>query len=144
MARFKLISEVHLVLRRKGRLLMLKRANTGYMDGFYSLVAGHVDGGETFRSAMVRETKEEAGLTLRPEDIRLVHTMHRLSDSERLSLFFEVPHWEGEPVNAEPDKCEELIWADPKKLPQNTVPYVASALAMIARGKSYSEFGWPT
>ena len=140
--RFKMISEVHLILHRDGRLLLSKRANTGYMDGFYSLVAGHVDGGEPFRAAMAREAMEEVGLTLDVSALRLAHTMHRLSDSERLSLFFEAETWAGEPVNMEPEKCDGLLWVDPMALPENTVPYVAAALAHAAQGVGYSEFGW--
>ena len=36
---FKLISTVYLLLRRDDELLLLRRANTGYQDGKYSLVA---------------------------------------------------------------------------------------------------------
>jgi len=36
---FKLISTVYLLLRRDDELLLLRRANTGYQDGRYSLVA---------------------------------------------------------------------------------------------------------
>lgn len=141
--RFKLIAEVHLVLRQEGKLLLLLRRNTGYMDGHWGLVAGHVDGGETFRSAMAREASEEAGLTIAPADLMLRHTMHRFSDSERLSLFFEPVSWQGPPVNREPEKCAALEWHDPGTPPQPTIGYIEAALEAIARGERYSEYGWP-
>jgi len=143
MPRFTLIPEVHLVLERAGQVLLLRRANTGYEDGKYSLVAGHVDGHETARAALCREAWEEAGLTIAPEDLTLVHLIHRLSDGERLSMFFHATRWQGEPVNREPHKCSELRWLARDALPEPMVPYVRHALAQIAGGNAYSEFGWP-
>ncbi|EGJ08838.1 MULTISPECIES: NUDIX domain-containing protein [Rubrivivax] len=142
MARFSLIPEVHLVLVHDGRVLLLQRANTGYADGLYSLVAGHVDGGEAARAAMAREALEEAGLVIAPEDLRLVHLIHRRSDSERMSMFFAAERWQGEPENREPHKCSELDWYPLDALPAAMVPYVRHALACIAAGETYSEFGW--
>ncbi|KJS35511.1 MAG: NUDIX hydrolase [Hyphomonas sp. BRH_c22] len=142
MSRFKLIPEVHLVLLRDGKVLMLRRFNTGYEDGKYSLVAGHVDGGETFRSAMAREAQEEAGLEIAPAALRLLHTMHRNSDEERVSLYFGVDAWSGEPVNTEPHKCDDMRWFALTELPQNTVPYIRVALASINDDVAYLEFGW--
>ena len=142
MGRFKIIPEVHLILERDNQLLLLRRYNTGYEDGNYSLVAGHVDGGETFAAAMVREAWEEAGLELVGSQLELMHTMHRLSDTERLSLFFRAVEWQGEPRNVEPHKCDDLSWFNRHTLPENMVPYIRAALGYFEQGKPYSEFGW--
>ena len=106
-------------------------------------MAGHVDGQETFRSAMAREAREEAGLDISVGQLQLCHTMHRLSDTERLSLFFDLAGCTQTPMNVEPHKCGGLDWFELDALPKNTVPYVEAALHLIAKGNSYSEFGWP-
>lgn len=141
-ARFQLHAEAHLVLEDRGKLLMLLRRNTGYMDGHWGLVAGHVDGGETFRQAMAREAFEEAGLMILPEDLHLSHMMHRNSDSERVSLFFTPTRWHGPPRNREPEKCAALEWTPRDALPARTIPYIRAALEALEEGRHYSEFGW--
>ena len=69
--RFKLIASVYVLFVKDGKILMLRRANTGCMDGHYSLVAGHVDGNEALTAATAREAKEESGVTIAPEDLHL-------------------------------------------------------------------------
>ena len=142
MTRFRLIPEVHLVLQREGQTLLLKRFNTGFEDGNYSVVAGHVDGNESARAALCREAMEEAGLHILPEDLALCHVIHRKSEEERLSLFFTTNRWQGEPSNMEPHKCSELRWFPTDALPDNVVGYVRHALQQVAGGHIYSEFGW--
>jgi 8-oxo-dGTP pyrophosphatase MutT (NUDIX family) len=140
--RFRMIPEVHLVLRQGGQVLLLRRHNTGYEDGNWSLVAGHCDGGETLRQALCREAQEEAGLQIAPADLRLLHVIHRRSTEERLSFFFGCDRWQGTPVNRELHKCSALDWHAHDTLPPNMVPYVRHALAMVAAGALDSEFGW--
>src|SRR5689334_20765410 len=125
---FKVTPASYVIFEKDGKILLLKRMNTGYHDGKYSLPAGHFDGNETAKDVAVREVKEEVGLNIRPEDLDLVHVSHRKSpeplDHERMDLFFRVKSWKGEPINAEPHKHKEIKWFDLKKLPHNIVPEV--------------------
>ena len=102
--RFKLIPEAHLLLVRDGSILLLRRCNTGYEDGKYGVVAGHLDGDETATQAMAREAFEEAGIVVDRDDLTLAHVMHRRHRDERLSFFFTAAQWCGTPENKEPHK----------------------------------------
>lgn len=142
--RFKLIAAVYLVLRKDNKVLLLKRANTGYQDGKYGLVAGHLDGDELGTIAMAREAKEEAGIDVDPAKLKFVHAAHRLSRSqigqERIDLFYELREWKEQIVNAEPEKCDDLSWFDINNLPDNMLPFIRRVLTDIVAGISYSEY----
>ena len=100
MARFKLVPESHLLLVRDGRILLLRRANTDYEDGKYSVVAGHIEDGETAREAICREAREEAGIELAPDDLAFAQVVHRADRGQRVGFFFSALRWRGEPRNA--------------------------------------------
>ncbi len=140
--RARFVVAVHLFFLREGELLMLRRFNTGWEDGNYSVVAGHVEAGETVTQAAIREAEEEVGVALAPDQVDVVHVMHRKSDDERIDFFLTVDNWIGEIRNREPDKCDELGWYPLEALPANTIPYVRYALECFQRGIRYSEFGW--
>ena len=140
--RFKLISAVHLFLMHEGQVLLSRRFQTGYEDGKYSVVAGHLDGGEEIKAAMKREAREEVGIELADEDVRVVGVMHRQAEDERVDFFLVAERWAGEPRNCEPEKCDELSWFELDRLPENMVPYVRRALENYRAGRWFDSFGW--
>lgn len=142
MTRSALIPEAHLLLLQKAHVLLLRRQNTGYEDGNYSVIAGHIERNETARQGMAREASEEAGLIINLRDLVLCHVMHRKAEDERVSFFFKAERWIGEPRNLEPHKCSDLSWFHVDSLPTNVIPYIRQAIEQTLRGEAYSEHGW--
>jgi 8-oxo-dGTP diphosphatase len=147
-SRFKLVGAVHLLLMKDAQVLLLRRFNTGYEDGNYSVPAGHLDGNEPVSNAMVREAFEEAGISISASDLRVVHVMHRRSpaadgnSNERVDFFLTTSAWKGDPQIMEPNKCDELDWFSINDLPSNVIPYIRQALDCYRQDSRYSEFGW--
>ena len=143
MPRFQLRSAVYLILLSDSDVLLSRRYNTGWQDGQYSLVAGHLDGNETVTSAALREAKEEIGIDILPADIKIVHTMHRIAKPglEYIDFFAVAQKWDGVPAILEPDKCDDLNWFPVYQLPNNVLAYVKLAISHHLRGQTFSEYG---
>ncbi len=133
---------VHLFFFRANQILLIRRFNTGYADGQYSVPAGHLDGDETVVAAAAREAQEEIGVQIEAEHIQYSGVMHRRDGDERVDFFVNIRKWSGEPVNAEPDKCDEIRWANVDDLPDNTIPYIRRALSNHQQEVRFDEFGW--
>lgn len=123
--------------------MLLRRYRTGYEDGRYSVPAGHADGGEPVRAAILREAEEECGIRIAREHLRPLGVMHRLSDDERIDFFFGASRWSGTVRNCEPHKCDDLRWFSRDALPDNMVPYVRDAIGRFRDGTWFAEYGWP-
>ena len=134
---------VHLFLLKDDQILLLRRFNTGYEDGNYSVVAGHVDGGEDVYSAMMREAEEEAGIVLSAGSLKIVQVMHRKKAcEERIDYFFTCDRWEGDARVMEPGKCDGLMWRGIDSLPDNTIDYIRAAVSNYLAGIPFSVYGW--
>lgn len=141
--RYKIVPSSYLVLIKDGTTLLARRCNTGFEDGNYGLVSGHGEEGETFTETLVREVFEEAGIKIRPEDVKVAHICHRkASQDERIDAFFVTEKWAGEPKIMEPEKCDSIKWFEMDNLPENTIDYIKKALQNINAGIFYSEYGW--
>ena len=140
--RLKAILAVYLIVRKEDKTLLYLRQNTGYCDGMYSLIAGHVEQGESLTEAIIREAKEEADIDISLKNLKPLCSMYRLSDSERVDFFFELVGWQGKIINKEPDKCTELRFFDINNLPENTIDYVKVALEKSFQGIAICDYGW--
>ena len=143
--RFKIYIAGYLLLFKDQQILLSRRANSSYLDGCYSLPAGHFDGGETAEQCVAREAKEEINIDIKLADLKVVYVSHRLSpDREYIDVFLKADNWTGEINNNEPDKCDDLLWCDVKALPEKIVPEVREAINTIVNNKNkfYGEFGW--
>lgn len=125
-----------------GRLLVIRRQGTGYLDGYWSLPAGHVDEGESAVAACVREVAEEVGIALDAADLqfRLVQQKSGADGEERVDFFFATVS-AATAVVAAPGELDSVAWVTLDSLPSPFAPYVVSALDAIARGEQIAFWG---
>lgn len=145
--RFTLLATVALLLLDdKNNVLLLKRTGTGWFDGYYSLVAGCVDGNETMRQALVREAYEEANIIIKPEWLTLGCVLHSHVPERRIieavDFFFICQKWENTIQNNEPHKHSELAFYPLTHLPGPLLPFMEAGLKQALANNCYAEFGW--
>jgi mutator protein MutT len=105
-----------------GKLLLSRRANTGWADGMLCAPGGHVEQGETPTQAMIREIEEELGVTVKANDLEFLCVAARNSQpNEYVAYEFMVRDKNYTFINNEAEKCSELVWVDPANLPNDVI-----------------------
>lgn len=133
---------VYLILQNKGKVLLLLRQNTGYLDNYWGLPSGHVEAGESATKGMIREAREEIGITISPDNLQTAHVMHRKTNRLNIDIFFKCTEWKGKIENKEPEKCGGVHFFAYDFLPTNIVDYIGFSLNESKRGEFYSEWGF--
>jgi ADP-ribose pyrophosphatase YjhB (NUDIX family) len=126
--RYASIVDVHVILRRGGRVLLLRRAGDTYASGQLCLPLGHLGQGEHRASRRPRNLRKTS-ITVDPAVLRHVLSIHQRNpgtDHAPIGFAFEPSKWDGEPANAEPHKHSALVWAEPTRLPPPSVMPVSS------------------
>lgn len=140
-----LVAAAYVVLRRHGpagdEVLLQLRRGTGYRDGHWATLAGHVDPGESVHEAACREAAEEAGVVVQPADLRPLTTLHRFERGgpaveQRVDVFFETERWDGEPSRREANRAAAMGWYPLNALPDPVVPHERMVLDALAHGES--------
>lgn len=141
--KFLIRAAVYLILLKEDKILLARRFNTGWMDGKYSLVAGHIDGNESVTQAMIREAQEEAGIKIKKGDLKPATVIHRkYPGQEYIDFFFVSKKWTGSPTIMEPDKCDDMSWFLLDNLPEDLLSYIREAINNYHDRISFSETGW--
>jgi mutator protein MutT len=136
---------VYLIGTRGDTVLLGKRQNTGHMDGCWSLIAGHVDEGESSTRAMIRELQEECGVRIEPNELSLIGSMHHKSPPyDYINYIFHVDLMNHEPQNVEQHKCESLAFHSVTSLPTPMEQYVMDIIqkSVPQKGLWICEYGW--
>lgn len=130
MSGIKVTPSIFVALVKDAKVLLLRRQNTGWCDGYYDLPAGHLEDQEELKAAAARELLEEAGVTVKPDDLKLIHIHqnHHRSDNPHYGYIFKAEKWEGKPKLTEPSKSDDIGFFGLDNLPAKITPYVRAAL----------------
>lgn len=138
MAKFKVSLKARLLLQNSGSILLLKQTKPN--GGNYSLVGGTIERKEFAIATLIRESYEEAGIRLLPDDLELVHVLHkRLKKEHRIVLYFRAYYYDGKPQSMERHKFENVVWCSLKELPVRLTDTVRHVLKAYNAGLLYSE-----
>ncbi len=136
---------VSLIFLIKDNMLCLgRRKNTGDMDGLLSVPGGHVESNESPLNAIVRESKEEAGIDLSLKNTYLFFTLYRKNQyvkHETVDFFFVCTKWNGEIQNNELNKCEGFDFYNINELPKDMILSQRQAFDLWSQGYNYGDFG---
>ena len=140
---FMVFVTVQLLLINDNKILLMKRENTGYEDGKYGSIGGHIEENEDFKEALIREAKEEINIELKKEDLRFICIIHRkgLTDNY-VNIFFTCDKYFGKIKNNETHKCSELKWFKLTDLPSNIIEIEKNAIKAMKNGNNLIEYGW--
>lgn len=133
---------VFVIIEKEDKVLLLRRYNTGYRDGQYTLPAGHVEPNETFLETCVREAKEEVCIDINPKDLKLVHVMQRHEKGvDVIDYYFQIKSWNGDPKIGEPHKADQLKWVPSHDIKNHAIHFVSKALENVLEETTFSHDG---
>lgn len=108
-----------ILVNTTGHVLLGKRH--GSHAPYFSIPGGHLEPGETFEAAAIREIKEETNLDIQNPTVLCVTNnlqTYREEGVHSVSVCLVTHEFDGELRVMEPERCEYWLWADPRQLPQ--------------------------
>ena len=103
---------VGILLDPQGRVLITRRAPQTHQGGLWEFPGGKVESGETTTDALLRELKEELGVTVLISE-PFMTLQHDYGDQCVCLVVYRVTSWRGEPSGME---GQPLAWQPPVDL----------------------------
>ncbi len=100
----------------KTKILLGKRKNC-FGAGSWGLPGGHLEFGESFEEAAIRELDEETGLKIKKVFILGAFNTPLLPNTHHVQIGCIVEEYEGKPEITEPEKCDDLNFYSLNELP---------------------------
>jgi 8-oxo-dGTP diphosphatase len=122
------------LLDADGRVLLAQRPAGRAMAGLWEFPGGKVEAGERPEQTLIRELKEELGITVTEACIApLTFASHGYSDFHLLMPLYVCRRWEGAVIAKEGQK---LAWVRPNRLrdydmPPADVPLISHLAALL-------------
>ena len=108
-----------ILLNDKGEILLQKRASTKEIEpNKWAWHGGHVIAGETNIEAIIRETKEELGITLSESQIKLLVELKRdkLPNRQYTVAYYSICNLDIDDFSIQKEELSEVKWFSFKKL----------------------------
>jgi mutator protein MutT len=112
------VEVVAAIIRRAEKILITRRGDHVHLAGLWEFPGGKVEDGESLRSALQREIREELGVDVRVDDEFFTVEHEYPTKSVRLH-FFNCTILQGEP---RPLDVADLQWVEPAALPDFEFP----------------------
>ena len=140
---------VDIILVKDGKVLLQRRANTGWMDGKWNMPGGHIEDEKTLEQVAVREAKEELGIEVAEKDVRIIHAIQNRTNRQTILFYATCDKYVGTP-SVQPEiedskqvfKADAVEWFDINNLPKDTAPHARNVVKCFLGKRPFSRFGF--
>ncbi|MCA9385249.1 NUDIX domain-containing protein [Candidatus Dojkabacteria bacterium] len=104
----------------KNKKFLLGKRKNAHGEGSWCTPGGHMEKGESFQAAGIREVEEETGLIVSNLNIMgVTNDIFEKEDKHYITIHLICTIDKGEPTLCEPEKCEKWEWFSTETMPDN-------------------------